>query len=409
MIKQVLISVIYLMDYWLGRIFYAGCLLLGKFSKYVASVKQAIFFKETNLLEIYHLRDEVRRLKFANTVMRQELNRVKTKRPCLCKKLRIIYFKLRFSVSLRKAREYLPISKASVINYLNQLQGGISNLVSRRRGYYTSPHRTPVRIASLIWEIHRDNPYWGRWKIALAIWKIGVYVSPSTVRNILNSPKPDYRSHHKKEKPVKARAINGQYPNHIWSIDLTTVYVWFKPLYILAVLDHYSRKVTVLTTTFNPTAEWVIKKLKETILLCDKPRYYRGKPKHLISDYGTQFTAGDFKEFVKETGIHHRYAKISKANGNSKVERFFLSLKYEFLNLFLFFSQAKVDRLLKEYLVYYNEHRPHEALDGQTPEEVYLRKPRDKPTKDAKIIKGKIEKMTLGEGLLNYYRLKDAA
>ncbi len=51
----------------------------------------------------------------------------------------------------------------------------------------------------------------------------------------------------------------------------------------------------------------------------------------------------------------------------------------------------------------------NKILDGQTPEEVYLRKPRDKPTKDAKIIKGKIGKITLGEGLLNYYRLKDAA
>lgn len=254
----------------------------------------------------------------------------------------------------------------------------------------------------LIWEIHRDNPHWGRWKIALAIWKIGVYVSPSTVRNILNSPKPNYHKPGKSNGKVKMKAITGKYPNHIWSTDLTTVYVWFKPLYIMAILDHYSRKVMTLATTFHPTAGWVIDRINKVISDC-------GKPKHLISDYGTQFTAGDFKGYIEKQGIYHRYAKIQTANGNSKVERLFLSLKSELLNLFLFFSKTKVDRLLKEYLVYYNEHRPHEALDGQMPDEVYLHKPRDKPPKDAKTIKGAIEIISFGDGLLKAYRLKKVA
>ncbi|MFH1232102.1 MAG: integrase core domain-containing protein [Planctomycetota bacterium] len=157
-----------------------------------------------------------------------------------------------------------------------------------------------------------------------------------------------------------------------------------------------------LATTFNPTSNWVIKNIGQII-----ERY--GKPKHLISDYGTQFTAGEFKGYIEKQGIYHRYAKISKANGNSKVERFFRSLKYEFLNLFLFFSKSKVDKLLNDYLVHYNEYRPHEALDGQTPDERYFRKPRDKPQKDDKVIKGKIEKIVLGDGLLKAYRLKKVA
>ena len=210
------------------------------------------------------------------------------------------------------------------------------------------------------------------------------------------------RKPNKKEKPVKAKAIKGKYSNHIWSVDLTTVYVWFKPLYILAILDHYSRKVVILTTTFYPTAEWTINKFKQVILK-------HGQPKHLISDKGTQFTAGDFKSYMKRQGLTRRYANIGKANGNSKVERFFLSLKYEFLNLFLFFSKARVDKLLKEYLTYYNEHRPHESLDGQTPHEVYFHKPRDKPSKDAKSIKGRIERITFGDGLLKSYRLQKTA
>jgi putative transposase len=217
----------------------------------------------------------------------------------------------------------------------------------------------------------------------------------------LNSPKRDY---HKPEKklPIKDRAIKGKYPNHLWSIDFTTVYIWFKQLYILAIIDHYSRKVMALVTTFNPTADWTIVNITKVI------QTY-GKPKHLITDKGGQFRAGIFIKFLKGFGIQHRYASISKANGNSKVERFFLSLKYELLNLYLFFSKSKVDRLLKDYLKYYNEYRPHEALDGQVPDEVYFHKPRDKPAKDAKTIKGDIEMITLGDGLLKAYQLKKPA
>ncbi|MFH1231023.1 MAG: DDE-type integrase/transposase/recombinase [Planctomycetota bacterium] len=398
MIKQVFIILLYLLDYATGRAFYIISHLIGKNNRLISSITKRIY----PLSELHYLREEVRRLKFANSVMRTELNRVTQKKPCLCKKLQIIYFKLRFDISLRKISRYLPISKTALMNYLNQLQSGISNLASRIRQYHNAPTRTPVSIAMLIWEIHKDNPHWGRWKIALAIWKIGVYVSPSTVRNILNTPKPDYHTPKKKEERIKMRAINGKYPNHIWSIDLTTVYVFFRPLYILAILDHYSRKVMTLATTFNPTSNWVIRNIGQII------EHY-GKPKHLISDYGTQFTANDFREYVERQNIYHRYARISKANGNSKVERYFRSLKYELLNLYLFFSKAKVDKLLKDYLTYYNEYRPHETLDGRVPNDRYCHRPRDKPDKNDKVIKGTIERIEFADGLLKAYRLRKSA
>jgi len=150
MFKQILITIIYLLDYWAGRVFYALCYSIGKCNKLISSIRKLVYPISPCFLELHYLREEVRRLKFANKVMRQELNRGKTKKPCLCKKLEIIYFKLRFSVSLRKVRNYLPISKTAVINYLQQLQSGISNLTSRIRGYHTSPNRTPISIAQLM-------------------------------------------------------------------------------------------------------------------------------------------------------------------------------------------------------------------------------------------------------------------
>lgn len=189
MLKQVFAVIVYLIDHWSGQVFYRFACLANKITRLKLVILSRI--NKPGLLEIRHLREEGQRLRYANALMRQELNRVKSKKLCLCKKLQIIYFKLRFGISLRKISRYLPVSRSSVINYLNQLQSGISNLVSRIRGYPNSPNRTPISIAGLIWQIHQDNPHWGRWKTALAIWKLGVYVSPSTVRNILNTPKPD--------------------------------------------------------------------------------------------------------------------------------------------------------------------------------------------------------------------------
>ena len=150
MVRHVFIIVIYLLDYWMGRVFYALCYSIGKGVKLISSIKRLIYPLSPCFMELHYLREEVRRLKFANKVMRQELNRVAQKKPCLCKKLEIIYFKLRFDVSLRKVRNYLPISKTAVINYLQQLQSGISNLASRIRSYHTSPNRTPISIAQLM-------------------------------------------------------------------------------------------------------------------------------------------------------------------------------------------------------------------------------------------------------------------
>ena len=138
MVRHVFIIVIYLLDYWMGRVFYIISYLMGKSHWLISLIKKLIYPLSPCFMELHYLREEVRRLKFANKVMRQELNRGKTKKPCLCKKLEIIYFKLRFSVSLRKIRNYLPISKTAVINYLQQLQSGISNLASRKKLSYVA-------------------------------------------------------------------------------------------------------------------------------------------------------------------------------------------------------------------------------------------------------------------------------
>jgi hypothetical protein len=84
-------------------------------------------------------------------------------------------------------------------------------------------------------------------------------------------------------------------------------------------------------------------------------------------------------------------------------------LKHEFLCLFFLTSKRRLDGLLSEYLLYYNQFRLHEAIEGQTPDDVHYNRQVSKPDKSAKHIRAPIEEIRMGSGLLRAYRLRQAA
>ena len=79
------------------------------------------------------------------------------------------------------------------------------------------------------------------------------------------------------------------------------------------------------------------------------------------------------------------------------------------MSLFFLRSKGHLDGLLSEYLLYYNEFRLHEAIDGQTPNAVHYDKRTEKPDKSSKRIRAPIEEIRMGNGHLRAYRLKEAA
>jgi len=84
-------------------------------------------------------------------------------------------------------------------------------------------------------------------------------------------------------------------------------------------------------------------------------------------------------------------------------------LKYEFLCLFFLSGKRRLDNLLHEYQLYYNQYRLHEAIDGQSPDSVHYNRRVPKPDKSSKLIRAPIEEIRMGNGHLRAYRLKKAA
>jgi putative transposase len=134
-----------------------------------------------------------------------------------------------------------------------------------------------------------------------------------------------------------------------------------------------------------------------------------GVPKRIITDNGSQVISTAFQELMTTCGINHVRTSVGHPQTNGKIERFFQSLKYEFLCLFFLRSKGHLDGLLAEYLLYYNEFRLHEAIDGQTPNAVYYNQRIKRPDKASKQIRAPIEEIRMGNGHLRAYRLKEAA
>ena len=178
-------------------------------------------------------------------VLESRLGEERTRKPYpLMERLRIIWLMEYFQIPQRRLEETLGVSRSSVRRWLKGFEQGKLGKGNEPR---EPVNKTPREIAELIWEIFRQNPLWGRHRIAITLWTLRVFVAASTVRNVLRRPAPRRApaSASAKVADTKPRQIIARYPNHVWGVDRTRVWRWgIWPTWVLVGVDHYSRMVT---------------------------------------------------------------------------------------------------------------------------------------------------------------------
>ena len=265
-----------------------------------------------------------------------------------------------------------------------------------------------MEIASLVWEITKANVSWGRVRIANQLALINIFLSASTVRNILNQPKPrtgpELASKAKKTEDEKARSVPAWYPNHVWSIDTTMLYCWgLWPIHICVVIDHFSRKVMAVVPLEGPNAGWINNALESAI-----EKY--GAPKHIISDQGGVFIGEVFADLMDTYEILHRLGAIGEHGSIAVTERVNKTLKYEWLKrVVLIKGIDHLTELCKEFEVWYNNWRPHMTFEGLRPDDVYYNNKPEKPGRNAKTVPCNIEQHYFRHTRTMGYRLTKAA
>jgi transposase InsO family protein len=352
--------------------------------------------------EILFLKDRVYQLEMQLSILQKHLNKKgKNPRYTVRERLLILWHMEAFQIPRRKVSRYFGIARSTLYRWLHKIED--------QKPSGTPTNKTPAEVASLVWEITKANLSWGRIRIANQLALLNVFISASTVRNILERPKPRNTpatpaTPEKTQEEPESRSIPAWYPNHVWSIDTTTVLCWgLWPIQVLVAIDHFSRKVVCVAPLEGPNAGWIIEALECAI-------QKHGTPTPIISDQASVFVGDAFAELLRQWNIKPRFGAVGKHGSIAVTERVIKTLKYEWLkHVPLIKRFDHLTLLCTQFESWYNAWRPHMALEGLRPDDLYYDRKPEKPSRDAKAVPGNIERHVFRETRLTAYRLRNAA
>jgi putative transposase len=179
--------------------------------------------------------------------------------------------------------------------------------------------------------------------------------------------------------------------------------VAWQSIQVLVAIDHFSRKVVCVAPLEGPNAGWIVDALEQAMR-------EHGAPKHIISDQAPVFVGDAFAELLKQWNIKPRFGAVGKHGSFAVTERVVKTLKYEWLRgVPLLKGFDHLASLCTEFEGWYNTWRPHMALEGMRPDDLYYDRKPEMPNRKAKTVPGNIERHVFQETRLTAYRLKIAA
>jgi len=161
------------------------------------------------------------------------------------------------------------------------------------------------------------------------------------------------------------RQFNATKPNQVWCGDVTYIWIGKRWAYLAMVLDLYSRKPIGLALSLSPDSRLTSKALLQAYEL-------RGKPKGVIfhSDQGVHYTSKKFRQSLWRCQITQSMSRRGNCWDNAPMERFFRSLKTEWMPKYGYEGFAEAEYSITNYIAgYYSQLRPHQHNNGKTPNE----------------------------------------
>jgi putative transposase len=151
--------------------------------------------------------------------------------------------------------------------------------------------------------------------------------------------------------------------NQVWSADFMSDALYGGPRFRTSnVIDDFNRESVAIEIDTSITGRRLIR-------VFERLQLERGLPGRLRVDNGPEFLSADFVAWAESAGMEIRYIQKGEPNQNAYVERFNRTYREEVLSLYLFRSLQEVREITHWWRIDYNEHRPHDALDGRTPAE----------------------------------------
>jgi len=248
--------------------------------------------------------------------------------------------------------------------------------VARSTAYYTPKPISPDDLALMrrMDELHLEYPFAGSRMLRDLLRLEGHVVGRKRARRLMQQMgiealyrKPNTSRRHAAHPvyPYLLRTLTIERPNQVWATDITYIPMRRGFVYLVAIVDWYSRRVLTWRLSNTLTTDFCREALEEAI------RNY-GAPEIFNTDQGSQFTSSEFTDVLK---AHHiRISMDGKGcwRDNVFVERLWRTIKYDEVYLKAYESVSDAKENLGRFIGFYNSRRPHQTFSGKTPDMIYF-------------------------------------
>lgn len=224
-------------------------------------------------------------------------------------------------------------------------------------------------------KIHLEHPFMGSRRIKDELEARGFICNRKRIQRLMRlmgiqaiGPKPgtSKKAPGHKVYPYLLKNLDINYSNHVWCTDITYLPMKKGTLYLVAVMDWYSRKVLSYRISNTMDSSFCVEALEEAIATY-------GIPKIFNTDQGSQFTSEDFTSVLKKHEIQISMDSKGRWMDNVFIERLWRSLKYEEVYLKAYETVKECKREILSWFTFYNQRRRHQSLERQTPDQMYFK------------------------------------
>jgi putative transposase len=222
--------------------------------------------------------------------------------------------------------------------------------------------------------LHLDHPFAGvrmlrdllrREGHSIGRQHVATLMTRMSIEAVYRNPHTSQRHPAHKVYPYLLRQLEITRPNHVWAADITYIPMQRGFVYLFAVLDWASRCVLAWRLSNTLTTDFCTEAVQEAVTNYGVPTIFN-------TDQGCQFTSLEFTGILKAHGIQISMDGTGCWRDHVFLERLWKSIKYEEVYLHAYETVGAAQQGLERYLTFYNQTRPHRALDGQTPDGVYF-------------------------------------
>jgi len=246
-----------------------------------------------------------------------------------------------------------------------------------RSTYYYTPRpvdRFNELLMKLIDEQYTRTPFYGVPRITKWLRKQGYAINRKRVGRLMKSlglqavhPKPRLSQGNKEHKiyPYLLRNLSIDRPDHVWAADITYIRMFRGFVYLIAIMDWFSRYVLVWKLSITLEKNFCVRALENALT--------KSKPEIFNTDQGSQFTSNDFTGCLEKSKIAISMDGRGRVFDNIFIERLWRTVKYEEVYLKDYHTVSEAQAGLERYFDFYNTERFHSSLGDRTPYEVYFK------------------------------------